>query len=533
MNKLFQTLSISLFILLMSGCGQSATVESERDNLKGKWEVVFWELNGQKLTEGADVGVQYEFDGDQFRVLKSSATIGPWIKYDLDVDAEPKVLKIHAKLIKEDKIVENTINELIYRVEGDELQLCSLSVITPTKKHPASFSSKEPNVRLKTLKRIPFADPEEEKLRNKRASDRIQDSAFVDLQPMVSGRYQGKFDVDFHERPWTRNIGKRWWQDLSNLRDIRKLVFRSCDGVGDEEMPLVGKLAGLEHLDLSFTDVSDAGIEKLFGLNNLETLDLSFTSIGNRSVPSLVKIPKLKKLILKGTLFSSQGIEDLREKRKNVEIVWLRPFTESQQKAAKAIARLGFKVDDDYDTAHRSKIATCQITLDLYIKLQNPVPTKQVTNNPSAKFYRYERDVEPALVASYLEQLPSPLAIAVADTKMDDAIFTCVKNIQGLIQLDLKMTKVTDAGVAELKNNQSLQYLNLRGTKITNVSIPLLASIRSLKTIDITKIKLEPGDMEPLLKLDNLTLLKVDRKQLSQEQILQFRNKNVDIQFNE
>jgi uncharacterized protein (TIGR03067 family) len=148
--------AILAIMLASGGCGQAVSVETERAKLRGKWEVVSEEVGGG-IRVPADVGNQYEFAGDQFRVIGSSGEKGPWIKYRLNVTARPKEMDWSVKIIMRDGTIKMGTAKKIYSLDGNKLQICWLTIVTPKAQRPTALSSEYPNV-LMTLRRIPFAD---------------------------------------------------------------------------------------------------------------------------------------------------------------------------------------------------------------------------------------------------------------------------------------------------------------------------------------------------------------------------------------
>jgi len=60
-------------------------------------------------------------------------------------------------------------------------------------------------------------------------------------------------------------------------------------------------LTNLQHLRLSRTDVTDAGLEHLKALTNLEELNLSWTKVTDAGLEHLKGLTKLRTLHLNGT----------------------------------------------------------------------------------------------------------------------------------------------------------------------------------------------------------------------------------------
>jgi hypothetical protein len=96
---------------------------------------------------------------------------------------------------------------------------------------------------------------------------------------------------------------------LLGLPALENANLVECDGLNDESLVPIGRIAALKSLNLGDAQVTSAGIKSLSGLKNLETLDLGFTKdVGDAALPVLAKLPKLQVLGLGGTKITDAGI---------------------------------------------------------------------------------------------------------------------------------------------------------------------------------------------------------------------------------
>ena len=524
-------LRVSLCVLATmsvgTGCSQSATIETERAKLAGTWEVVSWEL--REIQGPRNVGSQYEFFANgTVQVRSTTGEVSRKRKYELNVDTNPKQMDWSVTTIMPDKSTKEEATKGVYRFEGDTLIICM--VMDPFAPRPTSFNTKDSKgAELLKLKRIPFADPDEERARNEAARARARHAAFITLQMMSVGQTkEGKFYLDFHARLWNRKIARKWWQDFLDLRDIAMLCFRGCTGVGDEQMRHLGKLTSLEILDLHSTDVGDEGVAQLGGLTNLEELDLSFTAVTDVGLAAISELDNLKRLSLNGSLVTEKGVQGLRMKRDDLDVVWLRPYTESQQQAALALSQLGLEIDEKFDSYLKPNTVTCRI---LFQTGRIRDPSVAVPDGPREPARVMQRSwLDPSLIADLLEKLPPPTAVRVRNEAMDDILFVCLRNIRGLVRLDAPSTQITDAGLAALKHHQTLKVLNLEHAKrITDAGVANLASLTNLEVLSLRRTKLTPEGLAKLLVLDHLQELHISRKQSNPQLDRQFSRKGVKV----
>jgi uncharacterized protein (TIGR03067 family) len=518
------TAGIVAYLLL----GRPATVESERAKLEGRWELVQWERRGVQGPPRMDS--QYEFFGDgTFQITTAEGRVRSKRKYDLHVDANPRQMDWFTTFHMADKTVREMTVKAIYSVEGDRLTICKAMALSGPR--PTVFDSKPEND-VFIFKRLRLSDAEAEQKRKLAIADTVRSTAWLNLRPMASKGIHGRPIVDFHESSWTRVVTEKHWQDLLSLRDIRELRLRGCTGVGNNEMEHVAKLATLESLDLHSTEVGDAGIARLTGLKNLECLDLSFTSVSDGGLVAVARIARLKKVVLQGTLVTKKGVADLRAARKDLEIVWPRSYTESQQKAAALLSRLGMEIDDGIDPHVQPRVPTCLIVVPPYINIGNTSGDNDKGAKPGRHSSYVANNLDASVVARCLEKLPAPTSVNAATARMDDSIFSCIRDIHGLVRLDLRSTHITDGGLAELERHKALRVLNLSSCKrVTGKGIASLAALINLETLDLSGLRLTPDNLRPLLKLDHLKVLALDHSAVDYDLNWELRQKGVELRL--
>ena len=540
MQSFFRHALVLLSLLYTAGgCGQAVSVDSECTKLQGVWEVVSCETRGLKTTTDADVGVQYEFAGRQFR-RRVGSNVGVWKKYELNVSTNPKQMDWSHTLIQADKTLLPYTEHTIYRIIGDELQICYLTCITPAKQRPVDFSLAQHDWLL-TLRRVPFANDKDEQCREKAAERRTHRVAWQRLQPWVSVEFQGKYDVDFggkdstswHSKslantsPFPGKIGEEQWHNLLLLHDIRLLSLRGCKGVGNEQMRHVSKLVTLESLDLHSTEVSDIGLLPLRELHNLTQLDLAFTAITDEGLSLVGRMLKLRRLLLQGTLVTEKGIDELRLARRDLDISWTRRYTDSQRGAAVSLSQLGLEIDDARDAVAKTLICrivipSCMTVRERIVATKDREKILGAVNNTAI--------VDSAVVAGYAARLPAPISLCATGENTDDSIFSCIRDIQGVVQLNLRGSRISDAGMAELKRHVDLKVLNISYSKdITDAGIANLAFLVNLEKLDLTGIELSSAALLPLLRLDRLKELSLSHVQPSRGVYDQFRRKGVKV----
>ena len=99
-----------------------------------------------------------------------------------------------------------------------------------------------------------------------------------------------------------------------------------------------------------------------------------------------------------------------------------------------------------------------------------------------------------------LKDLKGIVHLNLRNQPVTDALLVHIKSIDSLIQLHLEKTKVTDKGLAELKGLKNLEYLNIYGTEVTDAGIAQLAELKKLKKVFLWQTKATKAGAASLAK---------------------------------
>ncbi len=143
-------------------------------------------------------------------------------------------------------------------------------------------------------------------------------------------------------------------EGLEKLIAAKTLDTLSLDGssVTSEVFPALAKLPALRNLDLSRTQISDAGLGVLAELPKLHTLNLSGASIQGDGIAGLAKAPALDTLNLRGAELGPKAFEGL-GRLEQVRYLILDQIDLSSADFAKLAGMKGLR---------RLDLAKCQIT---------------------------------------------------------------------------------------------------------------------------------------------------------------------------
>lgn len=99
------------------------------------------------------------------------------------------------------------------------------------------------------------------------------------------------------------------FRHLAALPALRKAVLWEIDGLTDEALAHIGKVATLRELELGDAQITSAGLKHLRGLQSLTFLGLGWTrDVTDAGLPQLAALPRLETLILSGTKVTDAGL---------------------------------------------------------------------------------------------------------------------------------------------------------------------------------------------------------------------------------
>ena len=108
-----------------------------------------------------------------------------------------------------------------------------------------------------------------------------------------------------------------------------------------------------------------------------------------------------------------------------------------------------------------------------------------------------------------LKDILGLMDLNLAGTKITDAGLASIKGLTNLTHLHLEHTEIGDAGLAHLKGLVNLQYLNLFDTKVTDAGLENLKGLVGLKNLHVWQTKVTEAGAADLQK--TLPKVNVDR----------------------
>lgn len=108
-----------------------------------------------------------------------------------------------------------------------------------------------------------------------------------------------------------------------------------------------------------------------------------------------------------------------------------------------------------------------------------------------------------------LKDILGLLDLNLAGTKITDAGLASIKGLTNLTHLRLEHTQITDAGLANLKDLVNLEYLNLFDTKVTDAGLENLKGLTKLRNLHLWQTKVTEAGVANLQSA--LPKLNIDR----------------------
>lgn len=242
-------------------------------------------------------------------------------------------------------------------------------------------------------------------------------------------------------------VNDEWLAKLSGIASLRKLDLANCDirGPGLEH---VGRLTGLQGLNLTLTPITDESLKHLATLNDLRYLGLASTKCSGVGFADLTALKKLESVNFHFTPLNDAGL--------------------------RAIARVG--VSDRLWFAHTQFTDAGAASLKSLTRLRRcGIGGKNAASTGAA-------------VAS-LAKLPLE-ELALLDNQASREGVENAAKIATLRRLDVSYApKVGDAQMVALATMPRLRELKLGHAQITDDGLQTLAGCKSLKTLTISGLK--------------------------------------------
>ncbi len=314
----------------------------------------------------------------------------------------------------------------------------------------------------------------------------------------------------------------------------------------DSDMEHLAGVTGLEHLDLSYTQITDIGLTHLKGLTRLQELGLLGTRITDTGLAHLKGLTGLRGLELSGTGITEAGLAELKGLTglHLLNLSWT-PLTDAGLTYLEDMAALqfldltGFRIQiTDAGLAHLKGLTGLQ-----HLRLQNnPITDAGLEHlRGLTELRRLEfsgaaitdaglahlkglAKLQVLLVVKtkvtgpglqYLKGMGELLSLLLMESPITDAGLEHLQDLTGLRQLCLSNTEITDAGLTHLAGLIGLEDLELSHTAITDAGLEHLKDLTGLRSLDLRDTQITDAGLEHLQGLSGLWYLRTSGTQIT------------------
>jgi hypothetical protein len=238
----------------------------------------------------------------------------------------------------------------------------------------------------------------------------------------------GRMVADAEQTARLERLGGGWERDLSKPYLPVVEARLTSRRFGDEQVGWLDGFSGLEAVDLSFSRVSDRGLQDVAKHTRLKSLTLSNTEVTDEGLKPLVALAALQNLSLSDTSIGDEGIGHIRSLTQLTRL-WL----------------------------HKTKVSDAGLR-----HLQHMARLNTLTLGGT--------EVGDAGL-QHLAGLTSLESLVLNVGRVTDDGLKNLKRLRNLRVLHLNHTRVTDAGLVHLEGLTKLKTLSLEGTRITEAGI--------------------------------------------------------------
>lgn len=256
-------------------------------------------------------------------------------------------------------------------------------------------------------------------------------------------RLGGKHDTQHIRKQWVKGHGP--W----TTREVVTDVDLSGTEVTDAGVRQLQDFSYLLTVNLSSTDVTDDALRHLSEMRHLSSVDLNNTNIGNEGLKHLRNVKSLDSLEISDTRVTDAGLLHLNTGR----VYWLtidnQYISPSILERFPKLMAVTYTAIDDAGLKELSKVRTfrslwlngCDISDDGLVHIGS------------------------------MNQLE---LLSIGGTDITDDGLSDLAQLPNLTVLYLNQTKITDVGLLHLRNFKNLRYLNVTGTLVSEGGIDRL-----------------------------------------------------------
>lgn len=266
-------------------------------------------------------------------------------------------------------------------------------------------------------------------------------------------------------------------QGLTKLRDL-DISFTEITDAGLVHL----KNSSLQRLNLSLDAITDSGLVSLETLDDLISLDLSSTKVTNKGLRYLKNLPELRELDLSWLRIDDAGIAYLKD------LTEMRKLNLSRTEVTDAgLAYLqGMAKMRDLD------LASSAITDTSLANLQKMTDLRSLNLGLTGI-------TDDGLV--YLSKLTNLRKLNIGETFVTGSGLARLRGLSNLVELNLQVSNLNEQSLACLQDFPNLRVLSLAGPNLTDKGLQHLYKLRGLKRINLfATVSITENGIEELKK---------------------------------
>lgn len=297
---------------------------------------------------------------------------------------------------------------------------------------------------------------------------------------------------------WNPDTADHQLAYLTSLPRLHSLSLQRAP-VTDHGAKQLCSIASLTSLDLTGTEVTDAGVGYLARLPRLSHIALSVTPVTTRAVAELVSCGSLRSLRIDGTRVNDEAGPYLAQMRL-LEELSVRPtdFYVDGAYSQRVYSGEAAVTDKGYECL-RSMLSLRVI--DLYGTTVTDRTLEYLQGHPNLRELLADHT---ALTGAGFGPLPEMRSLHMGHTQITDQALSTIASYNKLEDLHVGGSEVTDAGLAKIGALRNLRRLNISGTRVTDEGVRFVANMKSLVDLDIGDLALTGNSLAAVAELPHL-----------------------------
>ncbi|MEW4561594.1 hypothetical protein AB1K70_03655 [Bremerella sp. JC770] len=265
----------------------------------------------------------------------------------------------------------------------------------------------------------------------------------------------------------------------SKLTGLKVLNANHCNSLTDEGAKAIGRMSGLEVLDVSLSSLKGTSFRHFKGLCQLQVLRAADVSSLSSGVPYLAGLKSLQELSFSGSDFDDAALMHLQG---NVEL-------DSLGASCTKLTGSGFQTFLPTNKLKRISAFGCPITRDGLDSIVSLSRLKDLC------FSINKTDCDLDLLGV---NWPALETLDLSEVSVTSEILKELAQIETLMWLRINETDLVNVDLSPINNLRSLEDLLLDSTDVSATQINKLVELKKLNVIGLAGNNINPQDLAPL-----------------------------------